>query len=147
MSSIFKTQDMVEDINDMHSKFGVSNWVRDHYDQNDMETLRAFLAFRLDFLEEELTETVRAFAKKDADGIVDGLIDLMVIAIGTLDAFNCDTRAAWKEVHEQNMKKEKGIKESRPNPLGLPDMIKPKHWQDPSHMNHTGILDKVLLQK
>ena len=40
------------------------------------------------------------------------------------------------------MNKEVGIKESRPNPLGLPDLVKPKDWKGPSHEgNHGNITD------
>jgi hypothetical protein len=28
----------------------------------------------------------------------------------------------------------------RPNPLGLPDLIKPEYWQSPSHKGNTGEL-------
>jgi len=38
------------------------------------------------------------------------------------------------------MTKEVGIKASRPNPLGLPDLIKPEGWQPPSHQGNHGLL-------
>ena len=44
-----------------------------------------------------------------------------------------DAHKAWHEVHKANMSKEVGVKESRPNPLGLPDLIKPEGWKAPSH--------------
>ena len=53
--------------------------------------------------------------------MIDGLIDLCVIAIGTLDIAGVDADKAWEEVLEANMAKEVGIKPGRPNPLGLPD--------------------------
>ena len=76
----------------------------------------------------------------DAEEIVDGLIDLCVVAIGTLDAFNVDGNKAWDEVLKANMQKEVGVKESRPNPLGLPDLIKPEGWEAPSHKGNYGDL-------
>ena len=42
------------------------------------------------------------------------------------------------------MEKEVGIKASRPNPLGLPDLIKPEGWTAPSHADNTGTLKKVF---
>jgi hypothetical protein len=43
-------------------------------------------------------------------------------------------------VLEANMAKEVGRKESRPNPLGLPDLIKPEGWTAPSHEGNHGII-------
>lgn len=128
------------DINDMHKKFGVHKWVQAELqsDNYDWSRLNKFLQFRINFLKEELAETEDAFNNKDAAEVVDGLIDLCVIAIGTLDAFNVDAQKAWEEVHKANMMKERGVKESRPNPLGLPDLIKPQDWVGPNHDENTG---------
>jgi len=125
------------DIADMHKKYGTNEAVR----KLDSEKLRKFLEFRVAFLEEELTEL-----KDNMDNpeeIVDALIDLCVVAIGTLDAFEIDSYKAWNEVHEANMNKEVGVKESRPNPLGLPDLIKPEGWTAPSHAGNHGLLTKI----
>jgi predicted HAD superfamily Cof-like phosphohydrolase len=133
------SKDWVKDINDMHTKYGVGNAVKNF----DSVMLRSFLRFRLDFLHEELGETEKA-AKSgipiDAEEVVDGLIDLCVVAIGTLDALGVDAHKAWDEVHKANMTKEVGVKESRPNPLGLPDLIKPEGWVGPSHKDNHGLL-------
>jgi hypothetical protein len=130
------SKDWVQDINDMHAKFGVHNWMYDN--QGETEKLNKFLEFRLKFLQEELGETIKAFEGQDPEEIVDGLIDLCVVAIGTMDAFGVDAHKAWDEVHNANMAKEPGIKESRPNPLGLPDLIKPEGWTGPSHDGNHG---------
>ena len=71
--------------------------------------------------------------------VVDGLIDLCVVAIGTLDAMGVNVHKAWDEVLTANMAKEVGVKESRPNPLGLPDLIKPEGWIAPVHFPNHGI--------
>ena len=78
---------------------------------------------------------------EDNEEIVDGLIDLCVVAIGTLDAFGVDAHKAWDEVLKANMNKEVGEKPERPNPLGLPDLVKPKGWKAPSHEGNHGCLD------
>lgn len=133
----------VQDITDMQAKFGVHKWVATKIVENDFDSLRTYLQFRIDFLKEELTETSDAFEANDAEEIVDGLIDLCVVAIGTLDAFGIDAHKAWDAVLAANMAKEPGVKPSRPNPLGLPDLIKPTmethgyDWVAPSHKgNH-----------
>jgi predicted HAD superfamily Cof-like phosphohydrolase len=81
--------------------------------------------------------------EKDAEEIVDGLIDLCVVAIGTLDAFGIDAYKAWDEVHQANMSKEVGVKKERPNPLGLPDLVKPEGWINPSHGGNHGLLNNI----
>jgi len=73
--------------------------------------------------------------------VVDALIDLCVVAIGTLDAYGVDSNKAWDEVLKANMSKEPGIKPERPNPLGLPDLMKPEGWVAPSHVGNYGRLD------
>ena len=131
------------DINEMHAKYGVHDWIEDNMDNEEL--MQKFLDFRLKFLEEELNET-KAAAQYDrnASEVVDGLIDLCVIAIGTLDAFNVDAQKAWEAVHAANMAKEVGVKESRPNPLGLPDLIKPEGWKGPEHHDNTGYLGNAV---
>ena len=132
--------DWCSDIENMHTKYGVNEKIRTF----DKEKLKQFLEFRVRFLEEELNETKVAAATGDAEEIVDGLIDLCVVAIGTLNAFGVDAYAAWDAVHAANMAKEVGVKASRPNPLGLPDLVKPEDWRAPSHENNYGLLNKLV---
>jgi predicted HAD superfamily Cof-like phosphohydrolase len=126
----------VLDIADMHTKFGVNEKIREF----DKEKLAKFLEFRVAFLQEELDEMKSA---TNADDVVDALIDLCVVAIGTLNAYDVDADEAWNRVHRANMAKEVGIKPSRPNPLGLPDLIKPGGWTAPTHADNVGMLNKL----
>lgn len=132
--------DWVQDIRDMHEKFGV----REIVDTFDQPKLRTYLKFRLDMLQEELDEAKKAFAEGDADGVVDALIDGCVFAIGTLDVFHVDSYEAWARVHEKNMEKSPGVKPNRPNPFGLPDLIKPEGWAAPTHVDNVGTLPRVF---
>jgi len=66
------------------------------------------------------------------------------VAIGTLDGFNIDSHRAWDEVLKANMNKTPGVKASRPNPLGLPDLIKPEGWVGPEHSGNYGLLEKIF---
>lgn len=125
------------DIEDMHAKYGVNEKVREF----DADKLKQFLEFRVKFLEEELNELKDNM--NNPEEIVDALIDLCVVAIGTLDAFDVDAHKAWNVVHQANMNKQVGVKESRPNPLGLPDLIKPVGWTAPSHEGNHGLLSKI----
>lgn len=81
----------------------------------------------------------------NAEDIVDAMVDLCVVAIGTLNALNVDAYEAWDRVHTANMAKEVGIKASRPNPLGLPDLIKPAGWVAPTHDDNIGHFSRFIL--
>ena len=131
-----EVNDWVADIAEMHRKFGVNPAI----EKLDVEGLNAFLDFRIKFLEEELTEMKDSLT---ADDVVDALIDLCVVAIGTLDAFGVDAYKAWDRVHLANMAKEVGVKASRPNPLNLPDLCKPNGWKAPTHADNVGLLGKI----
>ena len=127
------------DMKVMHQKFGVNKWMQAEQ-QSDVEfkRLNKFMQFRLGMMQEELDETKQAFEQKDAPEMVDGIIDLCVFAIGTLEVFGVDANKAWDEVYRANMSKEVGIKEGRPNPLGLPDLVKPDGWKGPVHEDNCG---------
>ena len=129
--------DWVQDIAEMHTKFGVNPVLR----TLDDEKLRTWLQFRIDFLQEELDEMVDA---KEAEDVVDALIDLCVVAIGTLNGLDVDAYEAWNRVHEKNMQKNAGVNPTRPNPLGLPDLIKPADWTAPTHADNVGLLSRIF---
>jgi len=135
--------DWVNDIYMMHNKFGVRDWFLANC--NNKELMDKYLKFRLSMCKEELDETLDALDAKDPEEIVDGLIDLCVFAIGTLDVFGVDANDAWDRVYEANMAKSPGVKEGRPNKFGLPDLIKPDGWVAPSHIGNHGNLNKALL--
>lgn len=128
--------DWANDIYMMHNKFGVQEWFEKNKHDNDL--MDKYLRFRLAMCQEELTETLDAVEAKDPEEIVDGLIDLCVFAIGTLDIFGVDANEAWDQVYEANSAKEVGIKAGRPNKFGLPDLIKPDGWVPPDHTGNHG---------
>ena len=94
------------DMKVMHQKFGVNKWMQAEQ-QSDVEfkRLNKFMQFRLDMMQEELDETKKAFEEKDAPEMVDGIIDLCVFAIGTLEVFGVDANKAWDEVYKAKMSK------------------------------------------
>ncbi len=133
------SEDWVRDIAGMHRYYGVNEKVKEF----DKEKLQQFLNFRMSFLDEELNETKKAVREKNAEEIVDGLIDLCVVAIGTLDSMGIDSYDAWNKVLRANLQKKVGVKPERPNPLGLPDLMKPDGWKAPSHAKNHGLLSKL----
>lgn len=152
--------DWANDIANMHNKFGVKDWFEAN--KGDTELMAKYLTFRLNMCLEELLETAEAadldlvvnedgnyeflgdVATTDPEEIVDGLIDMCVFAIGTLDVFGVNANDAWDRVLEANMDKSVGVKEGRPNPFGLPDLIKPEGWVAPNHEGNHGQLEKSL---
>jgi len=130
-----------KDMQDMHKKYGVDKWMNEEK-KSDWSRLNKYMDFRIKMMQEELDETKQAFKDNNPEEIVDGIIDLCVFAIGTLEVFGVDANKAWDQVYKANMSKEVGIKEGRPNPLGLPDLVKPEGWEGPTHEgNHGNITD------
>lgn len=128
------------DIAEMHTHYGV----KEATSKLDSEKLKAYLEFRFNFLQEEINEGKAAIQTGNSEEIVDALIDLCVVAIGTLDAYSVDGQKAWDEVLRANMSKKIGIKASRPNPYGLPDLVKPPGFISPSHQGNHGIIPKAF---
>lgn len=104
------------------------------------------LRFRNQLLSEEYTETMAAYDNKDPEEFVDGLIDVIVIAMGTLLLAGVDVDKAWAEVMRANLSKERGIKPGREQSDGY-DVIKPEGWVAPSHQDNHGKLDVIFSQK
>ena len=128
------------DIADMHEKFCVTKWVNEASFHKQSELLK----LRMRMLLEEFQETMDAYLQEDKQEFVDGLVDLCVIAIGTMQIAGVDPQEAWDEVLHANKSKEVGIKEGRPNKLGLPDLIKPYDWEEPLHVDNFGKLKHLF---
>ena len=137
--------DFIRDLREMHSKFGVEKWVTDTLKADDTEKMHKLLEFRLkSMLTEEYLETIQAFKDGDSEELVDGLIDIVVIALGTLEMMDVDIDKAWNQVMGANLAKEAGVKPERPNPLNLPDLIKPEGWTGPSHKYNHGLIPFIF---
>lgn len=131
------SSDWFLDMQRMHTKYGFQERVR----QLSPEELQKLLEFRVNFLQEELNELRSSTCAEDA---VDALVDLIVVAIGSLELYQVDAYRAWDSVLRANMSKEVGVKASRPNPLKLPDLVKPAGWVAPSHEGNVGMLRDVF---
>ena len=134
------SKEWAADIAHMHEHYGV----KEATSKLDSKKLKAYLDFRFNFLQEEINEGKLALKAGNSEEIVDALIDLCVVAIGTLDAYGVDANKAWNEVLKANMAKKVGIKASRPNPFGLPDLVKPPGFMPPSHKDNHGIIPKAF---
>lgn len=123
------------DIYDMH----------EHYGAHAVDFDGNFLEFRGNFLKEELREFFEAIDNNEPQKAVDALVDLCVVAIGTLDLGGVDTDKAWDEVLDKNMKKETGENSTRPGSGGF-DLVKPEGWTPPNHEGNTGYFDSAIEQ-
>lgn len=130
-----------QDIRSMHHKFKVYDWI-----ENNPDKLSKLMDLRVGMLSEEYTETLHAYRDKDPEEFIDGLIDIIVIALGTLDIAGVDSDLAWKAVYDANMAKEVGVKPNRPNPLKLPDLCKPDGWIGPDHSQNHGSLRRFMVE-
>lgn len=80
---------------------------------------------RASLIEEEAKETVDAIKAGDLVAAVDGLCDLIYVAVGAAVAFGVDLAPLFSEVHRSNMAKDGGAK----RPDGK--ILKPHGWRPP----------------
>ena len=126
----------------MHDHFGMTK-VTDNLDQDKFDEL---MKLRVSMIQEEVNELSEALENRDPEEVVDALIDILVFTFGTVDII-IDGRSflnCYSEVMEANMKKKVGIKEGRPNPFGLPDLMKPEGWNPPELDKYLKHVDKRL---
>ena len=80
---------------------------------------------RYDLIREEMCETLRAIVDRDLVGVADGIVDSIVVLLGTAVAYGIDVRPIWDEVHRANMAKKGGPVRSDGKRL------KPEGWEPP----------------
>jgi predicted HAD superfamily Cof-like phosphohydrolase len=88
-----------QDIVDFHTKFAQT------YKDNARTLPPDLQAFRSKFLKEELEEYLTAAKEGKIIEQVDGLVDLVYVAVGTLYLMGVDFNKVWEEVHNSNMSK------------------------------------------
>jgi predicted HAD superfamily Cof-like phosphohydrolase len=119
--------DLIQDVKNFNEKFEIV--------QRQIGTLvdKDRLKFRIRFLAEELKEINRDAAIGDLPGILDGLVDIVYVAIGAAYDLNLDFAGAWDNVQKANMAKVPASAEN-PSPRGhAKDVVKPKGWTPPNH--------------
>ena len=91
------------------------------------------LKFRIRFLAEELKEINKAAAEADLVEVLDGLVDLVYVAVGTAHQLNLDFNGAWERVQAANMAKVP-VSSENPGKRGhATDIVKPPGWTPPCH--------------
>jgi len=108
------------DIVDFHEKFKLD------YNGPPRELPDDLQRFRNQFMDEELTEYEFAVSLPNREKMLDGLVDLVYVAIGTAYLHGFDFDEAWRRVHEANMKKI-----AKPSIRSDYDVVKPAGWTSP----------------
>lgn len=78
---------------------------------------------------EEVYETLDAMKNDDLVGMTDGIIDSIVVLLGTAVTYGIDVRPVWDEIHKTNMAKKDGAirddgKRLKPEGFVPPDIKK-----------------------
>lgn len=89
-------------VKEFHECFKVHPLASPTYNQ---QQLVDFLSRRYVMLLEEMMETARACENLDAREVIDGLLDIIYVAYGTLDLLGVNADEAFAEVHLSNMSK------------------------------------------
>ena len=138
-----RTGSYIDDIAEFHQKFGIEYRGR-------ARVLPPELAkFRIKFLKEELREYVKtadAAAKAikqqrptsfddevayNLEHMLDALVDLVYVALGTAHLHGFDFDEAWRRVHEANMKKQRAERRADSKRKSKFDVVKPPGWRPP----------------
>ena len=118
--------DLIDDIDKFHKKFGFEKNTKVGIPNNS-----ELINFRTSFLMEELSEYTNAIVKKDSAEVLDALVDIVYIALGTAWLFNLPFDKAWKEIQAANMKKVRA-KDTTGKRGTKFDVIKPKDFKEPN---------------
>ncbi len=93
---------------------------------------KEYLLARCDFIQEELDELRLAIENKDYPEMIDGLVDICVVAKGSAVLMGVRWGRHWNEVMRANMEKEPGEQSKRPGMKH--DLVKPEGWCGPNHL-------------
>ena len=136
-----KHPNFMGDMKEFHEKFGLI------YDSRPRALLDELGDFRANFMAEELEEynghrTVVLESIKNEDHadtthhlehMLDALVDLVYVAMGTAYLHGFDFNEAWRRVHAANMMKERALKSEDSKRGSIYDVVKPPGWEPPSH--------------
>ncbi len=81
---------------------------------------------RMNLIKEETTELYNAITDGDLDKIADGIVDSIVVLLGTSVAYGIDIKPVWDEIHRTNMAK---LNDATFRSDGK--LLKPNNWIPP----------------
>lgn len=121
------------DVRDFHTKFDVPTDAQIAAPCIPEEDV---VAYRADFMQEELDEYKTSCAEGNLEGAIDALIDLVYVVKGTalLHGISPSLWAElWDDVHAANMRKERANSSADPRSKRSHslDVVKPEGWVGP----------------
>ena len=119
-------RDWYRDVWNFHLKFGIHMSPRPSLPPTEVIELRGKL------IREEIAETLKALEDCNLAELADGIVDSIVVLLGTAVSFGIDIRPLWDEVHRANMEKVGGGLRSDGK------IMKPPGWRPP---NIAGLLE------
>lgn len=119
---------LIEDVKAFHERYGIP------YLSKPGLLDDATFDYRLKFLYEELDEFTVAHNKDDLVGAVDGLLDLVYVALGTLLNMGLSTKQieqCWNTIQEANINKIRVSSADESKRGHSSDVRKPLDWVSP----------------
>jgi hypothetical protein len=113
----------------------------DKFGFTSVEVTEEVVDYRIGLLTEEYQETIGAHRTANAEELIDGHIDIIIIAMGNLAIFGVNGEEAFDQVMAANMAKKLG-KRRESDPEGS-SIIKPEGWTGPDHSGNHGKLDDI----
>lgn len=137
--------DPVADIEEFHTKFNLvyrgkprvlppslllfrRRFAQEELDEYDLDAQRAQNALGMPRLIPDPSAFTRYLS-----GMLDSLVDLVYVALGTAYLHGFNFREAWKRVHAANMKKVRAKSSEQSTRHSSFDVVKPKGWTAPTH--------------
>lgn len=118
--------DLYQAIHEFHTKFGLEKPPAPKLLGEEASD------FRIQFLYEEVNEYCDASAVNDKAGMLDALVDLVYVALGTAYLHGFDFNTAFQRVHEANMQKVRANRPEQSKRGTSLDVVKPHGWQPPN---------------
>ena len=115
---------MFKDITSFHEKFDLKP--KPYHEQDNR-----YHNYRVNFMEEELDEYCQAYEQDDQAAMLDAIVDLVYVAVGTAYLYGWNFPEAWRRVHEANMQKIKVTSAADSKRGHSSDIKKPPGWKTP----------------
>jgi predicted HAD superfamily Cof-like phosphohydrolase len=119
LEDALRSPNMIADVEEFHSKFGVKVLDRPGFDAHTTACLRQSL------VKEETQELMDAIESRNIEATADAIADSIYVLIGTALSFGIPLAAVWREVHSANMRKVGGARRNDGK------ILKPEGWTPP----------------
>ena len=97
------SNDWQKDMENFH-RVVMNDFIPEYPEIPDKETIK----LRQKLIDEEVNETLEAMYNNDMIEIADGIVDSIVVLIGTAVMYGIDLQPIWDEVYLNNMSKKDG---------------------------------------